>query len=457
MNAPVAEGDVLAGKYRVERVLGRGGMGVVVAAMHTQLNQRVAIKLLLPGATADVTERFLREARAAVRLKSEHVARVIDVGELPTGAPYMVMEYLEGHDLQQRVRSGGALPVPEAVEYLLHACEAIAEAHAQGIVHRDLKPANLFVTSAADGSGTVKVLDFGISKISAGNDEDEGMALTKTSTVLGSPLYMSPEQIQSARRADVRSDIWSLGAVLYEMLAGTVPFNAATFSDLVLMVNMREPPALSSVRPDVPPELEAALLRCLEKKPENRFQNVADLAWALVPFGPPYAQVSAERAARTLQAAGISSGGPQSLRSAATGPLVAGSLTAMSASSAVTPAPSGRGKVIALVAAVLALGGVAAFFTLGRTRAADPPRPTPADVVSVAAPAATTVPPPTPAPAPPPDVAPASAAAPPPEPAASASATVAAAPRSPGHPKQAAPPPPAEPTAKKNPLQIQLK
>jgi serine/threonine-protein kinase len=158
----VEEGEILAGKYRVERVLGQGGMGIVVSAMHEQLSQRVAIKLLLAEATADVTERFLREARAAVRLKSEHVARVIDVGALPTGAPYMVMEYLEGQDLSQLVRAGGALEVPEAVEYVLHACEAIAEAHAQGIVHRDLKPANLFLTRAADGTFTVKVLDFGV-------------------------------------------------------------------------------------------------------------------------------------------------------------------------------------------------------------------------------------------------------------------------------------------------------
>src|SRR4051812_28117585 len=143
-------------------------MGVVFSAMHLQLNQRVAIKLLLEGATAEVTERFLREARAAVRLKSEHVARVIDVGELPNGAPYMVMEHLEGNDLSQIVRGSGARTVPDAVEHLLHACEAIAEAHAAGIVHRDLKPANLFLTRAADGTSTVKVLDFGISK--AGGD-----------------------------------------------------------------------------------------------------------------------------------------------------------------------------------------------------------------------------------------------------------------------------------------------
>ncbi|MFS8066498.1 MAG: serine/threonine-protein kinase, partial [Byssovorax sp.] len=276
MSAPIAEGEVLAGKYRIERVLGQGGMGVVVAAMHLQLNQRVAIKLLLQGATPEVVERFLREARAAVRLKCQHVARVIDVGALPDGAPYMVMEYLEGNDLSQIVRGSGALSVPDAVEYLLHACEAIGEAHSIGIIHRDLKPANLFLTRAADGTSTVKVLDFGISKTGESeSSEGEGMSLTKTSAVLGSPLYMSPEQMKSARSADARSDIWSLGAILYELLTGGVPFNAMTFTELVLMANMEAPRPIATIRNDVAPGLEAAVLKCLAKRPEDRFANVA--------------------------------------------------------------------------------------------------------------------------------------------------------------------------------------
>jgi eukaryotic-like serine/threonine-protein kinase len=199
VSSTFAEGDILLGKYRIERILGRGGMGVVLAAMHLQLNQRVAIKMLVVEATHDIVARFLREARASVRLKSEHVARVLDVGELPNGAPYMVMEYLEGKDLSALIRSEGGRTVEEAVEYVLHACEGIAEAHAAGIVHRDLKPANLFLTKAADGSDTVKVLDFGISKAATGEDPDTGMGLTKTSAVLGSPLYMSPEQMKSPR------------------------------------------------------------------------------------------------------------------------------------------------------------------------------------------------------------------------------------------------------------------
>ena len=369
MSAPVSEGEVLAGKYRIERVLGQGGMGVVVAAMHMQLNQRVAIKLLLEGATDEVVERFQREARAAVRLKCQHVARVIDVGELPTGAPYMVMEYLDGHDLQQMVRGSGALSVHEAVLYLLHACEAIGEAHSIGIVHRDLKPANLFLTRAADGSSTVKVLDFGISKTAeTEGDEGAGMSLTKTTAVLGSPLYMSPEQMKSARSADARSDIWSLGAILYELLTGGVPFNAMTFTELVLMVNMEVPRSIATIRNDVPAGLEAAVLKCLEKKPDNRFANVAELAFALAPYGPPQAQASADRVARTLEAVGLASTGPRSLASSGVEAMPGGSITALSSSAAAPTVPQGRSKMVPILgaAAAIAIGASAAFFLMGR-------------------------------------------------------------------------------------------
>jgi serine/threonine-protein kinase len=187
-------GEVLAGKYMVDQVLGQGGMGVVVAGRHVQLGNRVAIKFLLPGAAQhpEATARFLREARAAVQIQSEHVARVSDVGTLDNGAPYMVMEFLNGSDLGQVLAARGApFAIEEGVSYLLQACEAIAEAHALGIVHRDLKPANLFLTQRADGSALVKVLDFGISKVMAGHDADA--SITATATVMGSPAYMSPE------------------------------------------------------------------------------------------------------------------------------------------------------------------------------------------------------------------------------------------------------------------------
>ncbi|WP_438001211.1 serine/threonine-protein kinase [Sorangium sp. So ce185] len=303
MSAPVAEGQILSGKYRVERILGQGGMGVVVAALHEQLHQRVAIKMLHPGANAEMVERFVREARAAVRLKSEHVARVLDVGTLETGAPFMVMEYLEGSDLQETLRQRGPLELEEAVGYVLEACEAIAEAHAAGIIHRDLKPANLFLTRGADGSGMVKVLDFGISKAlaepSAAGTAPE-LGLTKTSMVLGSPLYMAPEQMRSARTVDTRADIWSMGAILYQLLTARVPFDATSLSELIIMINTEPPPPPSAYRPDLPPGLEAAILRCLERDVAKRFKSVAELAGAIVDFGPPLALASLERVERTL-------------------------------------------------------------------------------------------------------------------------------------------------------------
>ena len=229
-------GDVLAGKYRVERVLGSGGMGVVVAAMHLTLQERVALKFLLPeGAKKEETvTRFLREARAAAKIKSEHVARVSDVGTLESGAPYLVMEYLDGSDLSALLRRDGPLPPRDAVEYVLQACEALAEAHAVGIVHRDLKPANLFLARHAGGAPRIKVLDFGISKLTARDPSmpPDDPSMTRTRAWLGSPLYMSPEQMRSARDVDTRTDIWALGVILYELLSGKPPFDGETFPEL---------------------------------------------------------------------------------------------------------------------------------------------------------------------------------------------------------------------------------
>jgi serine/threonine-protein kinase len=215
MDARAQIGRVLLGKYRIEHVLGHGGMGMVLGARHLELGELFALKLLLPHALADedLKHRFAREARAAARLKGEHAARVHDIGRLEDGAPYMVMEYLEGTDLRALLRARGPLPAAEAVDYMLQACHAIREAHALGIVHRDLKPANLFLARRPDGSACMKVLDFGISKELGSVAGD----LTKTGELLGSPLYMSPEQMVRRRDVDGRSDVWALGVVLYEL------------------------------------------------------------------------------------------------------------------------------------------------------------------------------------------------------------------------------------------------
>lgn len=277
-------GKTIGGKYRVESVLGKGGMGVVLRARHLRLDEPVAIKILLtsmmevPGMVA----RFMREARAASKIKSPHVVRVVDVDALEDGVPYMVMEYLEGTDLAALRRKQGPFEIPEAARFLLEACDAIAEAHSLGIVHRDLKPANLFLARGRDGSNVLKVLDFGISKLDAPSEEDT----TKTGQMMGSPKYMSPEQMLSMHDVDGRSDIWSLGAILYELVTGRPPFLAESAPRVCALVLNEKPEPPSTYRPDLPQELEAVILRCLEKDPNNRFPNVAEFVSAFAHFAP---------------------------------------------------------------------------------------------------------------------------------------------------------------------------
>jgi eukaryotic-like serine/threonine-protein kinase len=304
MSAPVSIGETLAGKYTVERVLGVGGMGVVVAAKHIHLGERVAIKFLLPHALVrpDVVERFLREGKAAAKMKSEHIARVRDTGTLDSGAPYLVMEYLDGQDLSALLRAEGTLPMEVAVDYVLQACEALADAHAAGVIHRDLKPGNLFLARRNDGSPVIKVIDFGISKLGATGEAPEGGAgeMTQTAMMMGSPFYMAPEQMASARDVDARSDIWSLGIILHTLLTGTPPFKAPSVMEIFELILAGAPP-LRRALPSAPEGLEAILLKCLQRDRAQRFDNVAELAAALVPFGPAGARESADRSARILR------------------------------------------------------------------------------------------------------------------------------------------------------------
>lgn len=294
------EGDLIAGKYRIESVLGKGGMGIVVAAHHTTLRQPVAIKFLLPTALGnpESVERFLREARSAASIQSEHVARVVDIGTLETGAPYLVMEYLTGVDLKELLRVNGPLPVAEAVDYVLQACEAIAEAHSRGIVHRDLKPSNIFRTSHADGIPLIKVLDFGLSKVLSSHAEVHEVSLTATNMVMGSVHYMSPEQLRNMKEADARADLWAIGAILYQLITGRRPFDALSLPDLCLMIATDPPEPIRAHLPDAPDGLEAVILRCLEKDRDRRMQAVWELAEALLPFGTERAALSVERILR---------------------------------------------------------------------------------------------------------------------------------------------------------------
>jgi len=301
--APVKPGDVIAGKFRVEQVLGSGGVGVVVAARHLQLDERVALKFLLPNAVRSEVDvaRFCREAQASVRLRSEHVARVTDVGTLDTGSPYMVMEYLVGTDLSEVLVERGSLPPTLAVDYVLQACEAIAEAHSVGFIHRDIKPSNLFLTHRSDGSALIKVLDFGIAKATHQARIGEGeQELTRTKTMLGSPMYMSPEQVRNSKEVDERSDIWSMGVVLYELLTGQVPYDADSVTGVVAAVIGDPVPPIQHHRPDVPEGLAAVVETCLKKHPEDRYQSVAELAYALAPHADATSRLSVDRIAGTL-------------------------------------------------------------------------------------------------------------------------------------------------------------
>ncbi len=297
---PREAGDVVADKYRIERLVGSGGMAWVFEATHTLLLQRVAIKVLRVDPCADnaeATARFDREARLAAKISGDATARIIDVGTLDDGSPFLVMEYLEGRNLEALLEGRPPLPVATAIDYALQACEGLAETHAAGIVHRDLKPSNLFVVHGPDGSQRVKLLDFGISKFEALKDE---ASVTATRALVGSPVYMSPEQMRSSRRVDRRTDIWSMGIILYELLTGRSPFHAATLPRICARVLDERPAAPRSLRPEIPRGLDAAVLRCLEKEPSRRFQTVAELARALAPFGGPDAEERARRIARIL-------------------------------------------------------------------------------------------------------------------------------------------------------------
>ncbi len=295
-------GDVLAEKYRLDELIGQGAMGFVIRALHVQLDEPVAVKFLLPeyAANQEALVRFEREARAAFKIKCEHVTRVLDVGRVEDGAPFMVMEFLEGIDLGDLVCDRTVLPIQEAVDYVLQACEAVAEAHLLGIVHRDLKPENLFVTTRRDGSACIKVLDFGLSKELPLKTGERQRALTSNEQVMGTAQYMSPEQWVSARDVGPATDIWALGVILYEIITGHSPFLRDKLARVCGAVLNEDPPPLTTLLPDAPPGLDEALRKCMTKDVVKRFERVSDFAAALAPFASP---VGKEQAARIGRAA----------------------------------------------------------------------------------------------------------------------------------------------------------
>jgi eukaryotic-like serine/threonine-protein kinase len=342
-------GKVIASKYRVDEVIGRGGMGFVLRARHIALDEQVAIKLLRPSMleVPGMVVRFMREARAASKIKGDHVVRVTDVDSLESGVPYMVMEYLEGTDLSAVLREKGPIPIDVAVRYVMETCDAIAEAHTLGIVHRDLKPANLFLARRRDGRTLIKVLDFGISKVEGPHEEQD---TTKTGTMMGSPRFMSPEQMMSMRDVDGRADIWALGAILYDLLTGHPPFVAPSTPQVCALVLNADPEPPRVTRPEVPVELENAVLRCLRKNPAQRFATVAELSRALAPFdaegrGP-------------MSFSGVE--GPRSLSSAET-PVSHQTAMASAMDLALMPKRRPLGTIIGGVSLLLAIGIAAAI------------------------------------------------------------------------------------------------
>jgi serine/threonine-protein kinase len=385
-------------------------MGVVVAATHIHLNQPVALKFLLEEVLHEqsVVERFVREARASARLRGEHVCKVSDVGALDNGAPYIVMELLTGRDLATMIAGNGALPVATAVDYILQACLGIAEAHATGIVHRDLKPANLFLTQRPDGTALVKVLDFGLAKSAA----DTNFSLTRTASVMGSPGYMSPEQLRSTRDADVRSDIWALGVVLYELITARTPFAAESITELALRVAMDPTPPLNV---QAPPGLEQIICRCLEKDPNHRFQDVAQLARLLAPFGGLRAPDTAAAVARVLH---VEERPMQAAQAAPSPPGAPTTLSGAASSLSGVGAPKRRGRLGVMIGAAGAVlvAGVAVIVAMGGGSKDSGGAGVTSKPLPAAEPVAAPTPDPTPTPTPTPAAAPAPIAAPTPTP-----------------------------------------
>lgn len=295
-----AQGDLLFDKYQVEMCLGVGGMGTVLAARHLHLGQRVAIKLMHPNLAeqSEMVTRFLREGQAAARLRSPHVARVIDFGKSDAGLLFLVMEYLEGRDLEHMLAERGALPLEETIELLLQTVEAVAEAHSNGIVHRDLKPGNLFVTRDVYGCASVKVLDFGISKLVV--PEPELKPATAVSAVMGTPVYMPPEQMRGAHAADHRADIWALGAILYECLTGKPAWSGATLNEVCVRVASDATPSVRQLVPSMPPAVDAIVARCLRKDPAERYQSVLDFGEALAALLPELGRPAMNRVYRLV-------------------------------------------------------------------------------------------------------------------------------------------------------------
>ena len=366
-------GRVLDGRYRVERLLGRGGMGAVYEGRHAIVGKRVAIKMLHAefAANEEVLKRFYREAQAAAAIGHKNIIDVMDVGVTPTGEPYLVMEYLEGEDLESMLARTGPLSVEAACAILEPALLALGAAHAKGIVHRDLKPANIFLCQVEGGRPTVKLIDFGISKMSGGAGTTK---LTQTGSLLGTPSYMSPEQARGGLDVDHRTDIYAMGVILYQMLTGELPFKGDNYNTLLISVLTESPRSLRELNPAIPADVDALVLKELDKDPAARSQSAAEM---LAAFGRLEAYKERESGMSLLGTkikngvAGGDLGGPsegkgsKSSASRVLSQMAKGTPGAWSG----TAAKKGPSKVlvVGLVAAVLIIGVVAIVLVKGNS------------------------------------------------------------------------------------------
>jgi len=392
---PIPPRGLVAGKYEVVRLIGRGGMGAVWEGRHVTLGTRVAIKFIDQeyAESKEARVRFETEARAAAALQSKHAIQIYDHGVTDDGRPYMVMEMLGGEPLDERIDRLGRISLQETARILGQVCRALQRAHEAGIIHRDLKPENIFLVRTQDDDDEIaKVLDFGIAKIKAAPGEQGLSSSTKTGAVLGTPYYMAPEQARGLRTIDYRADLWSLGIIAYKCVTGTLPFEGESVGDLLVKICTSPPPVPSLAVPGLPPAFDAWFARTMEREPMNRFTSATELADTLalaagvsVRRGPMSSQPNPQYYAPLPQ--GVAAGTPQPgagtpLPMAGTPLPMAGMTSAPFVTSAGLPSKSSRGVVLGVVAAAL-VGGTVGVIAVVKLAA-----PRNATDTSIAAPAA---------------------------------------------------------------------